>query len=105
MAGLAANALSSELILLLPEDSSGPYFNGWLLTNILEQLTYSTLRYNDRGGDFGPLPPSKKRVFAAIFVAEALLATCRIYKAGHLSVSVWFSEKKARLMGFDSSRH
>jgi hypothetical protein len=105
MAGLAANALSSELILLLPEDSRGSYFNGWLLTNILEQLTYSTLRYNDRRGDFGPLPPSKKRVFAVIFIAEALLATYRMRNAGHLSLSIWFSEKKARpMIGLGSFR-
>lgn len=93
MAGLAGNAFSSEFILLLPKDSRGPYLNGWLFTNILEQLTYSTLRINDRRGDFGPLSKSKKCIFAAVFITEALLAGYRMHRDGQLSVSAWFTEK------------
>lgn len=92
MAGLAGNALSSEAILLLTEDSRGPFLNGWLLTNILEQLTYSTLRISDRRSDFGPLSKSKRCFFAAVFITEALLAGYRMHRDGQLSISVWFTE-------------
>ncbi len=78
MAGLAGNALSSEFILLIPRGARGSFLNGWLVTNIVEQLTYSTLRRHDRKGDFGPLSESKKRIFAAVYCAEALFAAYRM---------------------------
>ncbi|MBU1073938.1 hypothetical protein KKG45_11890 [bacterium] len=105
MAGLAGNALSSELILLLPRESRGSYFNGWLLINIVEQLTYSTLRYNDCRGDFGPLPESKKRIFAAVFIAEALFAGYRMHRNGQLNIPAWSIADKGRpMVGFGLSR-
>ncbi len=92
MAGLAGNALSSEIILLVSKGSRGPYLNGWLFTNIVEQLTYSTVRINDRRGDFGPFSRFKKCIFAAVFISEALLAGYRMHRDGQLSISVWFTE-------------
>lgn len=87
MAGLGANAISSELILLIPKKRCGPYLNGVLICNVLEEFTYPVFRHT--WGDFKPLSHGERWTWGSMFVAHSLLTTYRISRAGHLNLKTW----------------
>ena len=103
MAGLMANALFSELILLIPKEKRGPYLNGVLIFNVLEEFAYPVFRHT--GGDFGSLSHGERWTWGSIFVAHSLLTTYRIYRAGHLNLKTWVgvTEKGTPMGGFKIS--
>ena len=87
MAGLMANALTSEMILLIPKEKRDAYLNGVLIANVLEEFTYPVFRHT--WGDFRSLSHGERLTWGSIFVAHSLLTTYRIYRAGHLNLKTW----------------
>ena len=74
MAGLGANALSSEAILsTVPE--RGPFIFGILAGNLAREITYPII--SGHRGDFRYLDSGKRILFRAFFVAHGLLTLWR----------------------------
>ncbi len=81
LAGLIGNAVSSEIVLwAVPAEERGAFYNGLLLANSYEEITYPTLRYNKL--DYGNLRTSEttKRNFAVLFVSHGSYTLYRMHR-------------------------
>lgn len=103
MAGLFGNAISSEAIRTIPKEKRGAYWNGFLVGNIVEEMTYP-IRGNflrDKG-DFECLSKRNRVVWGSIFFLHGAITAYQVYKDDHLNLRTWvgFSEVGTPMGGF-----
>lgn len=87
MGGLMANALSSEAIFLIPKEERGAFWNGFLIGNAIEEITYPILRHTK--GDFKPLNKEQRLLYGGLSVLHGGLTLYRVYKADHFNAETW----------------
>ncbi len=90
LAGLIGNAVSSEIVLLIPAERRGSFCSGLLMANAYEEIAYPTLGYNEK--DFGNLEvtDSEKTLYTGVFLSHGALTLYRMHRADQLRPSFWF---------------
>jgi len=93
LAGLVGNAISSEVLLRIPPERRKPLHHGILALNMVEQIQYPLLDYNDYDLNLD-MPPGEKAAWVSGFVLQAGCTAYRLDKDGQLSPKAWVGKDR-----------